>query len=102
MGVSMKNKRKAEYALIDASDEVKRLNRVIGQVEGVQKMLADHRKLQDILIQCRAVHSAIKSVEMRIFKAHVEVALEEVAKLDKKKSRAEKVAELEDLFKRVE
>jgi CsoR family transcriptional regulator, copper-sensing transcriptional repressor len=98
----MKNKRKAEYAMIDASDEVKRLNRVIGQVEGIQKMLSDGRKLQDILIQCRAIHSAVKSVEHRMFKAYVEVALEEVVKLDKKKSRTEKVAELEDLFKRIE
>ncbi|MFO0389497.1 MAG: metal-sensitive transcriptional regulator [Alphaproteobacteria bacterium] len=98
----MKSKRKVEYSLIDASDEVKRLNRVIGQVEGIQKMLSEGRKLQDILIQCRAIHSAVKSVEHRVFKAYVEVALEEVVKLDKKKSRAEKVAELEDLFKRVE
>ncbi len=98
----MKNKRKAEYAMIDASDEIKRLNRVIGQVEGVQKMLSDNRKLQDILIQCRAIHSAVKSVESRVFKAYVEVALEEIVKLDKKKNRAEKVEELEDLFKRVE
>jgi CsoR family transcriptional regulator, copper-sensing transcriptional repressor len=97
----MKKQRKAEYAQIDYKDEVKRLNRVIGQVEGVQNMLEEHRKLRDMLIQCRAIHSAIKSIESRIFKAHVEVSLEEVVKLDKKKTRAEKISEMEDLFKQI-
>ncbi|MGE0754615.1 MAG: metal-sensitive transcriptional regulator [Alphaproteobacteria bacterium] len=98
----MKSKRKAEYAQVDASSEIKRLNRVIGQVEGVQKMLADGRKLKDVLIQCRAIHSALKSVEHRVFKAHVDVALEEVVKMGKKKDRSAKVVELEELFQRAE
>src|SRR5262249_26330407 len=101
-GVYMKPKRKAEYSLIDHSEEIKRLNRVVGQVEGVQKMLADERKLQDVLIQCRAIHSALKAVEYRILRARVSVALEEVVKLDKKKNRAEKMDELEELYKRVD
>lgn len=98
----MKAKRKAEYAQVDAGSEIKRLNRVVGQIEGVQKMLADGRKMKDVLIQCRAVHSALKSVEYRIFKAHVDVALEEVTKMGKKKDRNAKVIELEELFKRAE
>ncbi len=95
----MSKKNKAEYAAIDTSDENKRLNRVIGQIEGIRSMLKDQRKLEDVLMQCKAVHSALKSIESRIVKAHIEVALDEVAKLDKKKQRAEKVAELEELFK---
>lgn len=98
----MKNKRKAEYNRIDASSEIKRLNRVIGQVEGVQKMLADGRKMKDVLTQCKAIHSALKSVEYRIFAAHVDVALEEVVKMSKKKDRNAKALELEELFTRVE
>jgi len=92
-------KNKAEYANISHKDEVKKLNRVIGQVEGVQKMLAEKRKLEAVLIQCKAIHSALKSVESRLVKAHLEVALDNIVKLEKKKNRAEKVAELEELFK---
>ena len=59
----MKEKRRAEYDRIDYRDEVKRLNRVIGQVEGVQSMLDENRKLESVLIQCKAIHSALKAVE---------------------------------------
>lgn len=94
-----KEKRRIEYSLIDFDEESKRLNRIIGQVEGVRKMLEDQRKLEDVLIQCKAIHSALKSVESRIVKAHLEVALDEIASLEKRKKREEKIAELEELYK---
>ena len=93
------HKKHEEQPLVDHSDEIKRLNRVVGQIEGVRKMLEDQRKLEDILMQCKAIHSALKSVEMRILKTHLNVALDEIVKIDKKKNRAERVAELEELFK---
>ena len=92
-------KRAAAYARIDHSDEIKRLNRVIGQIEGVRSMLKERRKLKDVLAQCKAVHSALKSVETRIVKAHLEFTLDEISKIEKKKERAEKLSDLEDLFK---
>ncbi len=95
-----KEKDKSEKKRIDFSDEVKRLNRVIGQIEGIQKMLGAGRKLDDIVTQCKAVHSAIASVEQRVFKAHLEVALNAVVKIDKKKNREEVAEELEALFKK--
>ena len=94
-------KLKVEYSTIDFSDESKRLNRVVGQVEGIKKMLEDQRKLDDVLMQCKAVHSALKSVEQRLLKAHLAFALDEVARLEKRKTRAEKLSELEDLYKHV-
>jgi len=96
----MKNKKnRAEYADVKHKDEIKKLNRVIGQLEGVQKMLGEKRKLEAVLTQCKAIHSALKSVETRILKAHLEAALDGIVKLEKKKNRAEKVAELEELFR---
>jgi DNA-binding FrmR family transcriptional regulator len=85
---------------LDFSDEVKRLNRVMGQIEGIQKMLKAGRKLDDVITQCKAVHSAIASVEQRVFKVHLDAALHHVVKLDKKKHREEVVEELEALFKK--
>lgn len=95
----MAKKNRAEYSRIDNSDEIKRLNRVIGQIEGIRSMLKDQRKLEDVLMQCKAVHSALKSIETRIVRAHLEAALDDITKIEKKKNRAEKVAELEELFK---
>jgi len=94
-----KLKKREEYNHIDHSDEVKRLNRIVGQIEGIRKMLEEQRRLEDVLMQCKAIHSALKSIETRIIKAHLEVALDEITRIEKKKSRAEKVAELEALFR---
>lgn len=95
-----KDKDKSEKKRMDFSDEVKRLNRVMGQIEGIQKMLTAGRKLDEIINQCKAVHSAIASVEQRVFKIHLDEALHHVVKIDKKKGRAEIAEELEALFKR--
>jgi len=94
-----KNKKDAEETRIDHGDEIKRLNRIVGQIEGIRKMLEEKRKLESVLIQCKAVHSALKSIETRILRTHLDAALDEIAKIDKKKNRAERVAELEELFK---
>lgn len=95
----MKNKKHSGENGPDHSDEIKRLNRIVGQVDGIKKMLEENRKLGDVLMQCKAIHSALRSIEVRIVKTHLETSLDEIVKLDKKKNREEKVAELEELFK---
>ena len=94
-----KDAKKKSEARVDFSDEVKRLNRLEGQIDGVRKMLAEGRKLDDILMQCKAIHSALRSIESRVIKLHLEAAIDEIDKSEKKKSKAEKIAELEELFK---
>lgn len=98
----MKKDKRKEYAGIDFSDEVKRLNRAVGQIEGIRKMLEEQRKLSDVVIQFKAVHSALRSVETRIFRSHVKAALDELVKLDKKKDREAILDGLEALFKQSE
>jgi CsoR family transcriptional regulator, copper-sensing transcriptional repressor len=84
------------------SDEVKRLNRVSGQIEGIGKMLGEGRKLKEVLSQFKAVHSALRSVEQRVFRIYVENAMDALAKSDKKKDREAQIEALETLFKQYE
>jgi len=91
---------KTEKSKLEFDDEIKRLNRVVGQIEGIQKMLESGRKLPDIITQCKAVHSALSSVEARVFKIYLDAALDDVVKFDKKKDRAEVAEALEALFKK--
>lgn len=94
-----KNKDKKSEKSGEFRDEVKRLNRIVGQIEGVAKMLKDDRKLNEVLIQCKAVHSALRSIESRVVKVHLEYALSDISKTEKKKNKAEKISELEEIFK---
>lgn len=89
------------YSGCDHTDEIKRLNRVIGQIEGIKKMLENARDLDAVLIQCKAVHSALKSVESRLLMNYLDTALDEIARAEKKKTREEKISELMDLYKPV-
>lgn len=90
---------KKSASRMDFSDEVKRLNRVTGQIEGISKMLAEGRKIDDVLIQCKAIHSALYSIESRIVRVYLEAALSEIEASEKKKTREEKISELEKLYR---
>ena len=52
--------------------EIPRLNRAIGQLEGIKKMIEEQRYCPDIIIQLKAVRSAIKHIESNILKTHLE------------------------------
>lgn len=86
---------------MDHSEEIKRLNRIAGQVEGIRKMLESGRDLSDILIQFKAIHSALRAIEHRVFKNHVNDCIEGILSAEKRKEREERTEELMELFKQV-
>ena len=55
----------------DHTSQIKRLNRVVGQIEGIKRMVSDRRYCPDILLQTRAAASALKSIEMAILDTHL-------------------------------
>lgn len=52
-------------------DIIKRLNRIEGQVKGIQKMVEDERYCVDVLIQISAIKSAINKVGNIILENHI-------------------------------
>lgn len=58
-----------------------RLNRMIGQLNGISRMLDDNRYCGDILIQVAAVESALQSFGYLVLKDHMEsCVVEEIQK----------------------
>ena len=49
-----------------------RLNRIAGQVAGIQKMLDEDRYCVDILVQVAAVRSALDALGIQLLTNHVE------------------------------
>ena len=82
----------------DHSSEVKRLHRIIGQLEGIKRMIEEQRYCNDILMQTKAASSALKALESSILGRHmnhcVTAAFESKNKLESQK----KIDELMDLF----
>ena len=83
----------------DHPAETGRINRAIGQLEGVKRMIEERRYCPDILVQTRAITSAVMAIESRILERHVESCVQ--AAVDSKDSGAAsaKVAELVEIFR---
>lgn len=54
-----------------------RINRIMGQLSGIQRMLDENRYCGDILTQIAAVESALQSVGYIILKEHMETCVAE-------------------------
>jgi CsoR family transcriptional regulator, copper-sensing transcriptional repressor len=55
----------------DHSAQLKRLSRIKGQVEGIERMIVDQRYCPEIVVQIKAVRSALKGLENTIIEGHM-------------------------------
>ena len=78
--------------------EIKRLNRIAGQVEGVKKMVEEGRYCPEILSQLRAVRSAVKGVEAEILRRHLSSCVTSAMQSGDKASRMKSIEEVTSLF----
>ncbi len=82
----------------DAS--IKRLNRVIGQLNGIKSMMEDKRYCPDILTQLRAARAAMKSLEVGMLRNHLNHCVIRAVKSGDDAQIKEKLEELEELIAR--
>ena len=69
-------------------------------MEGVKKMIVENRYCPEILIQLKAIRSAIRAVESNILNRHLQACVAQ--SFDNEEAKAEKIAELKMLFDRFE
>lgn len=74
-----------------------RLNRIIGQMNGISKMLDENRYCGDILTQVAAVESALQSFGYVILKEHMETCVVE----EIQKGNTEVIEEAVELIKKL-
>lgn len=84
----------------DHSPHIKKLNRIIGQLQGVQRMIAARRYCPDILIQTRAACSAIKVIELSILQTHLQHCVTEATSSSDSSESEKKIDELLDIVSR--
>jgi DNA-binding FrmR family transcriptional regulator len=84
----------------DHDEEIKRLNRIAGQIEGVKKMIEEGRYCVDILTQLKAIQSATRSVECNVMERHLGSCVRAALAGGKARDVESKVAELIKLMKR--
>lgn len=59
------------------ADLQRRLNRAIGQLNGVKGMLDDNRYCGDVLVQLAAAESAVRSISSKLLQNHLETCVVE-------------------------
>ena len=79
-------------------EQVKRLNKIEGQIKGIRKMIEDRRYCVDILTQTKAVTAAIKKVEQQILETHIQHCLKNAITSKKEDEVQEKIQEIMKLI----
>lgn len=75
---------------------VRRVNRIIGQLGGVGRMIEEDRYCDDVLVQLAAVYSSVKSLSAVILEEHLKGCVTESVKLGE----TEAIDEVVDLFRK--
>ncbi len=71
-----------------------RLNRIEGQIRGVQRMVEEDRYCMDILAQTRSVVAALRAVEDRIMENHLHTCVVDAIRTEDTSAQKEKVDEV--------
>ena len=80
----------------DKTNLINRINRILGQVDGVKKMIENDRYCPDILIQLASIEKSIKSLSSIILDNHMHsCVLKGIKEGDESK-----IDEIIDLFRR--
>lgn len=82
------------------SEAQARLQRIAGQVGGVQRMLDDDRYCVDVLLQIAAIKAALMETGKLILAAHIDTCLTEAIRTGDGRERRKKINELVDVFAR--
>lgn len=81
----------------DHSGHLKRLNRVRGQLDGIQNMIEERRYCPDIVFQIRAAAKALQAMENEIMKTHVHGCVKTAIKSKDEKEISKKIDEIMNL-----
>jgi CsoR family transcriptional regulator, copper-sensing transcriptional repressor len=79
--------------------DIPRLKRIIGQLEGVERMIRERRYCPEILQQLRAANSAVKALELEILKGHLGSCIKASARHDGNAAFVRKLDEILNLIR---
>jgi len=81
-------------------NELGRLNRVIGQLEGTKRMIEERRYCPEILTLLRGARAAIKSVEGNILETYLGSCVTNAFAAGQAKDKKREIEKLKEIFKR--
>jgi DNA-binding FrmR family transcriptional regulator len=83
------------------ADQLDRLAKLEGQIRGIRKMIEERRYCMDILPQIKAVHGALRQVEMGVLETHINHCVQEAVQSRDTDSIRAKIDEVVRVLSRV-
>lgn len=77
-----------------------RLRRIVGQIQGVQRMVEEEKYCVDILLQISAVQGALEQVSKILMTRHIERCVQDSLRAGSERERSQKIDELVRVFTR--
>jgi DNA-binding FrmR family transcriptional regulator len=94
----MAKTRHAPLKPADHREDLLRLKRIRGQIEGIERMVDENRYCLDIVHQIRSVIAALKSTEGLVMERHIRHCVREATEARDPRLSEEKIEELLNLF----
>jgi DNA-binding FrmR family transcriptional regulator len=82
----------------DHAKEKKRLNRIKGQIDGIDRMIEEGRYCLDIIYQIRAATSALKALEKEVMVTHIKSCVTTAIESKDRNQSQEKIEEIMNFF----
>jgi DNA-binding FrmR family transcriptional regulator len=79
---------------------LRRLRRIEGQVQGIQRMVEEDKYCVDILLQLTAVQGAVEQVQRLLLGRHIESCVADAIRSGSTRDRQKKMDELLEVFSR--
>lgn len=83
-------------------NQLSRINRAIGQLEAVKRMIEEGKYCVDIMSQLRAARNAIKTVELGVLETHMGACVAEASLNKDDVTRKRRINEIMELLKKYE
>jgi DNA-binding FrmR family transcriptional regulator len=83
-------------------EQLSRINRAVGQLEAVKRMIDKGKYCVDILSQLRAARNAIKTIELGVLETHMGACMATACRSKDEKHRNKLISEITALLKKYE
>jgi DNA-binding FrmR family transcriptional regulator len=80
------------------ANQKRRLNKIKGQLDGIDNMIIENRYCMDIVYQIRAASSALKALEKEILHTHIRSCVKTAIESKDQFKAQDKIQEIMDLF----
>lgn len=100
MAPRVKTKKNSTPMAMEHVDEIPRLKRIKGQVDGIERMINEKRYCVEILQQIKAAKSAMQAVENSVLRTHLEGCVRAAFETKNVLDASKKIREISDLLKR--